>query len=152
MEMKQVERSSVQIPNRRVARVPPTAPWRQGTVTRPSGPPRGHGCEPQIKGYFNLSYLNIIYLGISPRIFVQTFLNSLARSRYSRDISWILILLRKAAARAFLPRVLVSVVKKKKFRGLTNEDRRRVIPVVCFFFCFFVFRLFRSLYIFGMSG
>lgn len=63
MEMKQVERSSVQIPNRCiVARVPPTAPWRQGTVTQPSGPPRGHGCAP-IKNYLNLPYL-IIYLGI----------------------------------------------------------------------------------------
>lgn len=73
MEMKQVERSSVQIPNRCVARVPPTAPWRQGTVTRPSGPPRGHGCEPQIKKATS------VYLFRNPHVFLQTFLKSLAR-------------------------------------------------------------------------
>lgn len=77
MEMKQVERSSVQIPNRCVvARVPPTAPWRQGTVTQPSGLPRGHGCAP-VK--LTLSYL-IIYLGI-PTYFADFFLT---RSQYIR--------------------------------------------------------------------
>jgi len=84
MEMKQVERSSVQIPNRCVvARVPPTAPWRQGTVTQSSGPPRGHGCAP-IKRLFQSTVPN--YLSRNPHIFLQTFLNSLII--YSRNINY----------------------------------------------------------------
>lgn len=52
-----------------VARVPPTAPWRQGTVTQPSGPPRGHGCA-HIH-ILSIYHILIIYLGISPHIFAD---------------------------------------------------------------------------------
>lgn len=104
-----------------VARVPPTAPWRQGTVTQPSGPPRGHGCAP-IKNYFNLPYL-IIYLGI-PTYFCRLFL---IRSQYSRNIGLSLRL-------TDIPprRVLLSVYHKSPWTN--DEDRRRVIPVVLLFF------------------
>lgn len=107
MEMKQVERSSVQIPNRCVvARVPPTAPWRQGTVTQPSGLPRGHGCAP-VK--LTLSYL-IIYLGI-PHIFCRLFLNS--RKLLS-------------SLRNFSPRrVLLLVLCLKRYSSTNNEDREK---------------------------
>lgn len=131
MEMKQVERSSIQIPNRCVARVPPTAPWRQGTVTQPSGPARGHGCAPQIKVYFNLPYL-IIYLGI-PRYFCRLFL-SLASTRaiYTYRIIYKFVFHCNSPRRVLLPVLCLSYRKKqkKKISWTNNEDRRRVIPVV----------------------
>lgn len=107
MEMKQVERSSVQIPNRCVvARVPPTAPWRQGTVTQPSGPPRGHGCAP-IKN-FQSTVSN--YLSRNPHIFCRLFL---IRSQYSRSIRFkFAIDWDSAASRAF---ICLSI----KIRGIT---------------------------------
>lgn len=79
MEMKQVERSyGPEIPNRCVvARVPPTAPWRQGTVTQSSGPLRGHGCAPIKKA---ISISTVSYLSRNPHIFLQILLKSLAIS------------------------------------------------------------------------
>lgn len=124
MEMKQVERSSVQIPNRCVvARVPPTAPWRQGTVTQSSGPPRGHGCAPIKRLFLYLLYL-IIYLGI-PTYFCRLFLT---RSQYIRAISNYKFTIKLyTSRRAF---TLSSVYHKSSWTN--NEDRRRVIPVVLY--------------------
>lgn len=129
MEMKQVERSSIQIPNRCVARVPPTAPWRQGTVTQPSGPARGHGCAPQIKVYYNLPYL-IIYLGI-PQIFLQTFLitRSQASTRAVSDYKFAHNSPRRGRA-LYLSSVCRKKKKRKKKRlsiylvDTNNEDRK----------------------------
>lgn len=131
MEMKQVERSSVQIPNRCVVRVPPTAPWRQGTVTQPSGPsPWPRLCTITFKLFSNLPNLSR-----NPHIFLQFCLKSSADIRaitgggefkirsYSRTRRVLLFFL------FFFTSVLCLPVAKK-FVDYNDEDRSRVIPVV----------------------
>lgn len=125
MEMKQVERSSVQIP----MPMPSTAPWRQGTVTQPSGPPRGHGCAPIKNIFFNISYSNYLSRNLSPppQYFCRHFLNSLSLNIFARYIYWIGLSLRfththihnfwdSVAARAFT--CPLSIIK---VRGLTMK-------------------------------
>lgn len=123
MEMKQVERSSVQIPKMRChtrATDCPVAARHGNAALWPSPWPRL--CT--YKKLFQSTVSN--YLSRNPHIFCRLFL---IRSQYSRIIGLSLQLTEIPSRR-----VLLSVYHKSSWSN--DEDRRRVIPVVLYIMSF----------------
>lgn len=113
---------------------PPTAPWRRGTVTQPSGPDLGHGCDHlsdqslYIYIYiYTLPYL--IYLSRNPpdirfcRLFLVTY--GLAKSNFRRNTRARYHATLRSARACFCPLSLSLSFRRKEKKKQKLVDHRR---------------------------